>query len=166
MPLSGTCFISSILSRSVPSTMQVAKFFLNKEYFLWDSTNLLSGTASAAASANLYLMVDPFVNDGPFKLSKFSFRLQPHMTFVRLSIQDPHCLVRPCTTCVETIACFLWLTVFSPHATTFSLGSPSTNRKYPHAHKASWNDCRGPLGPVPSPRALRSFLRPLLPSTC
>ena len=55
--------------------LQVAKFFLNKESFLWDSTNLLS----VAASGNSYLMLDPFVSDGPFELSKFSFRLQPHI---------------------------------------------------------------------------------------
>ena len=94
--------------------LQVAKFFLNKESFLWDSTNLLS----VAASGNSYLMLDPFVNDGPFELSNFSFSLQD-LHFVRLSIKDPHCLVRPCSTCVKTISCFLWLTVFSPRATSF-----------------------------------------------
>ena len=45
-----------------------------------------------------------------------------------------------------------------PRATTFSLGSLLTSRKYPHSQKASWNDFRGAgwirgvdfLGPLPS----------------
>ena len=39
---------------------------------------------------------------------------------------------------------YYWLTVFSPRAVNFSLGSLSTNWKYPHSQSASWNDFRGP----------------------
>ena len=66
----------------------------------------------------------------------------------------------------------VWLTVFSPCAVTFSLGSLSTNWKYLHSQDASWNDFRGPSEqalPLPSRVSLAcasSFLRPLLPSDC
>ena len=37
----------------------------------------------------------------------------------------------------------MWWTVFSPRTETFSLGSLSTNWKYPHSQNASWNNFRG-----------------------
>ena len=67
---------------------------------------------------------------------------------------------------------YYWLTVFSPRAVNFSLGSLSTNWKYRHSQSASWNDFRGPFVralPHPSRVSLaraRSLFRPLLPSAC
>ena len=60
---------------------------------------------------------------------------------------------------------YYWLRVFSPSAVTFSLGSLSTNWKYPHSQNASWNDFRGPSGQAlrhPSPVSLSRpfFLAP------
>ena len=65
---------------------------------------------------------------------------------------------------------YYWLTVFSPRAVNFSLGSLSTNWKYPHSQSASWNDFRGPsVRALPHPSRVslsraRSLFRPLLPS--
>ena len=42
----------------------------------------------------------------------------------------------PCATCLQTISCFLWLTVFSPNANTYPLGSLLTSRNFPHSEKA------------------------------
>ena len=42
----------------------------------------------------------------------------------------------PCTTCLQTTSCFLWLAVFSPNANTYPLGSLLTNRNFPHSEKA------------------------------
>ena len=67
---------------------------------------------------------------------------------------------------------YYWLTVFSPLAVNFSLGSLSTNWKYPHSQSASWNDFRGPsVQALPHPLRVsfaraRSLFRPLLPSAC
>ena len=52
---------------------------------------------------------------------------------------------------------YFWLTVFSPHAVTVSLGSLSTNWKYPHLQNTSWNDFRG----LPCRRSLTPRLSPL-----
>ena len=57
-----------------------------------------------------------------------------------------HNVVVKCSTCVQTILCFLWLTVFSPNANTYPLGSHLTIRNLPHSQKASRNDFHGPLG--------------------
>ena len=57
---------------------------------------------------------------------------------------------------------YYWLTVFSPRAVNFSLGSLSTNWKYPHSQSASWNDFRGPSVqalPHPSRAPVLSFAR-------
>ena len=65
---------------------------------------------------------------------------------------------------------YYWLTVFSPRAVNFSLGSLSTNWEYPHSQSASWNDFRGPcVQALPHPLRFslaraRSLFRPLLPS--
>ena len=65
-----------------------------------------------------------------------------------------------------------WLTVFLPCAVNFSLGSLSTNWKYPHSQSASWNDFRGPsVQALPHPLRVslaraRSLFRLLLPSAC
>ena len=67
---------------------------------------------------------------------------------------------------------YYWLTVFSPRAVNFSLGSLSTNWKYPHSQSASWNDFRGPsVQALPHPSRVslaraRSLFRPLLPRAC
>ena len=67
---------------------------------------------------------------------------------------------------------YYWLTVFSPRAVNFSLGSLSTNWKYPHSQNASWNDFRGPsVQALPHPLRVslaraRSLLLSLLPSVC
>ena len=66
----------------------------------------------------------------------------------------------------------MWLTVFSPRTVTFSLGSLSTNWKYPHSQNASWNNFQGPsLQVLPHPSRVSltracSLFRPLLPSAC
>ena len=71
-----------------------------------------------------------------------------------------------------TLSMYYWLTVFLPRAVNFSLGSLSTNWKYPHSQSASWNDFRGPSVqalPHPSRFSLtraRSLFRPLLPRAC
>ena len=65
---------------------------------------------------------------------------------------------------------YYWLTVFSPRVVNFSLVSLSTNWKYPHSQKASWNDFRGPsVQALPHPSRVslaraRSLFRSLLPS--
>ena len=65
-----------------------------------------------------------------------------------------------------------WLTVFLPRVVNFSLGSLSTNWKYPHSQSASWNDFRGPsVQALPHPLRVslaraRSLFRLLLPSAC
>ena len=89
----------------------------------------------------------------------------PHMapisTYIDLptsSFTPPHFCCFPslpclCTICVQTISCFLRLTVFLPNANTYSLGSLLTDRNLPHYQKASRNDFLGPLGqalPLPS----------------
>ena len=66
----------------------------------------------------------------------------------------------------------IWLTVFSPRTGTFSLGSLSTNWKYPHSQNASWNNFRGPsLQVLPHPSRVSltracSLFHPLLPRAC
>ena len=45
-----------------------------------------------------------------------------------------------------------------------SLGSLSTNRKYPHSQKASWNDFHGPLGQKLLLPSRVSLTHPILPS--
>lgn len=104
-----------------------------------------------------------------FEHSNFSIRLQPHSSIEVTSkistsilpfsgvIKNLHCLVRPCTTCVQAISCFLWLTVFSPNVNTYPLGSLLTNRNLPHSQKASRNDFHEPLGQT-LPLPLRVFL--------
>ena len=124
------------------------------------------------------------------------------VTFVRLSIKDPHCLVRPRYICKSDLVFSLIDSFLSPRDYFFprepldqseisalpqiaceqafsragwgegkALPFPryfSPNREPVHrlSHTASWNDFRGSLGPVSSSRALRSFLRPLVPSAC
>ena len=123
-----------------------------------DSTHLLSVTTSAKIMRIWCQIVPLWV---PFE---HSFRLQPHspnevtsknwtliIPFIG-EIKDLHCLIRPCTTCVQAISCFLWLTVFSPNVNTYPLGSLLTNRNLPHSQKASRNDFHEPLGQaVPLP---------------
>ena len=93
-----------------------------------------------------------------FKQSKSSFRLQAHSPIEVTSkiwtsitpfsgvMKDLHCLFSLCTTCVQTISCFLWFTVVSPKENTYPLGSLLTNRNLLHPQKASRNDFHGPLG--------------------
>ena len=48
---------------SIPSKMQAAKFFLNKEYFRWSSFQQFDKSFVLTASANAYLMSSrSFVN--------------------------------------------------------------------------------------------------------
>ena len=69
---------------------------------------------------------------------------------------------------------FLWdySHIFSPRVVNFSLGSLSTNWKYPHSQSASWNDFRGPsVQELPHPLHVsfapaRSLFHPLVPSAC
>ena len=107
----------------------------------------------------------------PFEHSNFSFRLKPHSPKILQDLNFDYniywCNIRPsmscpCITCLQTISCFLRLTVFSPSATTFSLRSLSTNRKFPHSQKASRNDFRGPLWQAISLPSRVSLARPVL----
>ena len=51
-------------------------------------------------------------------------------------------------TCLQTISCFLWLTVFLPNANVYPLGNLLTNTNFLHSQKASKNDFHEPLGQV------------------
>ena len=101
----------------------------------------------------------------PFEHSNFSLRLQPHSP-----IKSDWSDLRDMT--FTTLSMHYWLTVVSACVVTFSLGSLSTNWKYPHSQNASWNDFRGPsvqVLPHPSRVSLartRSLFRPLLQSNC
>ena len=102
----------------------------------------------------------------PFEHSNFSLRLQPHSP-IKPDWSDLRDLNFDC---IQFLSGFrsLWCNIRSSlrcpctfdwqlsRAVTFSLGSLSTNWKYPHSQNASWNDfrglpCRRSLTPVSSP---------------
>ena len=78
----------------------------------------------------------------------------------------------PCTTCLQTISCFFWSTVFSPNANTYPVGNLLTNRDIPHSKKAekivSWGSRAGAPSPLAClPRTPRgSFWSLVLSSVC
>ena len=119
----------------------------------------------------------------PFEHSNFSLRLQPHSPIkpdwsgirdlnfdcVQFSgFRTQWCNARSSL----SLSMYYWLTVFSPRAVNFSLGSLSTNWKYPHSQSASWNDFLGPsVQALPHPLHVslaraRSLFRLLLPRAC
>ena len=61
-----------------------------------------------------------------------------------------------CQAAVHKSLTFSLIAIPHPRATTFSLGSLLTNRKYTHSQKASWNDFRGLLGLSPCVLPLRA----------
>ena len=131
------------------------QFFLNK----WSFPLIFISTIRQIFSLSpLLLCVFDVKSFEVFKQSNYSFRLQPHSPIevaskIWISITpfsgvmtDLHCLVSLCTTCVQTMSCFLSFTVVSPKENAYPLGSRLTNRNLPHPQKPSRNDFHGPLG--------------------
>ena len=92
---------------------------------------------------------------------------RPYIDLPTSVFTPPHFVVFPsllclCTICVQTISCFLRLTVFSSNANTYSLGSLLTSRNFPQSQKASRNDFHGPLGQALSLPSHVFLARPVL----
>ena len=71
----------------------------------------------------------------------------------------------PGITCLQTISCFLWFTVFSPNTNTYALGSLLTKRNFLHSKKVGKNDFHGSLGqalPLPSRAPCEKTLKRVL----
>ena len=111
-----------------------------------------------------------------FERSICSFRLQPQSPIEVTSkiwtsiipfsdvTKELHCLVRPSTTCVQMISCFLWLTVFSPNANiNFIPSGASKPVGLPHSQKAIFMGLSGrhSLSPCVSPLHAPFFLAPV-----
>ena len=178
MPLVSVSFHQSCPSvdcmRFIDKTSR--QVLVSKECFLWSSLQRFDKSFVYATSANAYLMSTlSFVNTvwtvplffeitATVPLNQIEVTSETWTSIIPFSgFRSWWCNIRPS---------LLWLTIFSSSAVTFSLGSLSTNWKYPHSQNASWNDFCGPSGhavPLPSRVSLsrdRSFLRPLLPSAC
>ena len=81
-------------------------------------------------------------------------------------IMRPSLLLLYIHTCLQTISCFLWLTVFLPNANVYPLGNLLTNTNFLHSQKASKNDFHEPLGQVlPLPSRV-SLVQPFLSCVC
>ena len=81
-------------------------------------------------------------------------------------IMRPSLLLLYIHTCLQTISCFLWLTVFLPNANVYPLGNLLTNTNFLHPQKASKNDFHEPLGQVlPLPSRV-SLVQPFLSCVC
>ena len=141
-----------------------------------DSTNLLF----VAASADAYSMSNrSFVNT--VWTHKLFFKItatKAHWSDLQelnLNYTSHWCNIRPllpcsCTTCLQTISCFLWLAVFAANVNSYPLGSLFKPTGIFHTVRKRVKTIFGQTLPFTDltclPRAPRSFLRPLLPSAC
>ena len=120
------------------------EYRLNTPTFLWDYSHIVPLNQIEVTSETWTLIVYNLVFSGANGV-----------------MQDLHYVVH-----------VLLIDSFLARAVNFSLGSLSTNWKYPHSQSASWNDFRGPsVQALPHPLRVslaraRSLFRLLLPSAC
>ena len=173
MPLSGKCFISSTLSRFwwYARSMDNASRQVLFEHIIFPLIFISTIQQIFCLSPLLLCVFDVKSFLFKYRLNNLTFLLDYRHTVPlkcppRSEIRLYHLVVYErsslCTTCVQTISCFLQLRVVSPHENTYLFGSLLTNKNLPHPQKASRNDFHGLLGqalPLPS----RVFLaRPAL----
>ena len=126
--------------------------------FLKRKTTFYLAIPPAPLQSIIFILFFIFPPENGPHMAPISTYINPTLTFQHLHLLLLISVVFPslpslCTICVQTMSCFLRLTVFLPNANTYSLGSLLSNRNLPHSQKASRNDFHEPLGqalPLPS----------------
>ena len=115
--------------------MQVAKFFLNKEYFPWSSFQRFDKSFVCRRFCWCVFNVKSFLWEYRLNIQTFlldySHKIKAHWSVLQelnVNYTIQWCNIRPLLpcpwpTCLQTISCFLWLTVFAPKVNSYPLGS-------------------------------------------